>query len=435
MARARFLGKLEMTFFCNRPYPTPMPAAHYYPRDLAAALRPLWPAGAAPLPAPRLLTEFISVLYQASLLFEEGRPVECHAALATPAQLEAQPVALTDFHFLRFAQPRAYTEQELRRLSPAVQPRGSLLTVEAVGTKLRIWGMLFAEHVWDLAGDGPRPGPAAAPPALLVQVLGPGSLVFYHGAQRLLTLQRGRIGGHGFLQFPMAWGDGRFFENHLLAGGLLGPGPLPPLQEELMVQFTLYMQRRALAGSRDGGHGALIVLVPTARVPSLLGTDNLLRPKYPIGAAGAGSRYPLLVQAIVRRLLATGEATWAGYQQSRDAEVLALTARIERFAAYLTGMASVDGALVLTQQIEFVGFGVEIQASQLPLDQVYRALNVEGTELEPVAVDHGGTRHRAAYRVCLAAPDCLAIVVSQDGSVQFVHNQDGRVVFWDQLSF
>lgn len=408
---------------------------HYYPHDLAVALHQCWPAGAAPLPAPNVLTNFVSVLYQASLLVEEGRAVEANVALATAAQLEAQPVALTDFHFVRFTTRRAYNEQELRRLSPAVQPAGSLLAVEASGEELRIWGMLFSEHAWDQSGDGPRLVAAAAPPALLVQISGPGSLVFYYGAQRLLTLQRGRIDGHGFLQFPMAWGDQRFLENHLLAGGLLGPAPLPLLQEELMVQFTLYMQRRALAGTRAGGHGGLVVLVPTARVPALLGSDKLLRPKYPLQAAGAGPRYPLLVQAIVRRLLARGEATWKAFQQSQDTEVQALTARIERFAAYLTGMTAVDGALVLTQQVELVGFGVEIQASQLPLDQVYRALNVEGTELQPVAVDHGGTRHRAAYRVCLAAPDCLAIVVSQDGNVQFVHNQGGKVIFWDQLSF
>jgi DNA integrity scanning protein DisA with diadenylate cyclase activity len=82
-----------------------------------------------------------------------------------------------------------------------------------------------------------------------------------------------------------------------------------------------------------------------------------------------------------------------------------------------------------------VGFGVEIQATQVPLTQVYRALDMEAQTLQPVPADHGGTRHRAAYRLCLAAPDCLAIVVSQDGNVQFVHNQQGKVVFWDQLSF
>jgi hypothetical protein len=408
---------------------------HYYPRELAAALRLRWPTRAVPLPAPEVLINFISVLYQASLLEEEGRPVECHVALAAPAWLAAQDTTLIDFHYVHFTQPRAYDEQELRRLSPAVQPNGSLLAVEAIGTELRVWGLLFSEHVWDQEDDGPRLTVAAAPQVLLVEVQGPGSLVFYYGAQRLLTLQRGRIDGHGFVQFPLAWGLNRFHENHLLAGGLLGPDPLPPAQDELMIQFTLFLQRRALASNRDSGHGALIVLVPTDRVPALLGPDKLLRSKYPLQPAGMNARFPLLVQAILRRLLATGEATWANYQQSRDTEILSLTAQIEHFAAYLTGLAAVDGALVLTQQIDFVGFGVEIQASQLPLNQVYRALNMEGTELQAVAVDHGGTRHRAAYRVCLAAPDCLAIVVSQDGNVQFVHNQQGRVIFWDQLSF
>jgi hypothetical protein len=93
---------------------------HYYPADLALALRQHWPAAAAPLPAAEVLTAFVSTLYQASLLAEEGHPVVCHLVLATQAELEAQPVTLTDFHLVRFAEPRPYSEQELRRLSPAV---------------------------------------------------------------------------------------------------------------------------------------------------------------------------------------------------------------------------------------------------------------------------------------------------------------------------
>jgi DNA integrity scanning protein DisA with diadenylate cyclase activity len=82
-----------------------------------------------------------------------------------------------------------------------------------------------------------------------------------------------------------------------------------------------------------------------------------------------------------------------------------------------------------------VGFGVEIQATQVPLERVYRALALEAQQRQPLAVDHGGTRHRAAYRLCLAAPECLTIVVSQDGGVQFVHEQAGQVIVWDQLTY
>lgn len=383
-----------------------------------------------------MLTELISALYQASLLFEEGHAVECHVVWATLAQLEAQPVKLLDFHLLRFAEPRAWNEQELRRLSPAVQYPSSLLAVEqAPSGQLQIWGMLFSEHKWDQVLDSPGQEPLAPPQALLIQVSRPGSISFYYGARRLLTLQRGHIDGHGFLQFPMAWGKGRFGENHQLAGHLLGEAPLAPAHDELMLQLVLYMQRRALTRMRANGHGGLVVLVPTARVAALTTPGGVLRPKYRLLPAGAGPRYSSVIQALVQRLLELGKASWDFLQDSHDEQLRNLTAQIDHFADCLAGMTAVDGALVLTQQIDIVGFGVEIQATQVPLNAVYQALDVEGINLQAVPADHGGTRHRAAYRLCLAAPDCLAIVVSQDGNVQFVHNQDGKVVFWDQLAF
>lgn len=42
------------------------------------------------------------------------------------------------------------------------------------------------------------------------------------------------------------------------------------------------------------------------------------------------------------------------------------------------------------------------------------------------------TRLRITHRT---APDCLAIAVLPDSNVQFVHNEAGRVIVWDQLSF
>jgi hypothetical protein len=60
-----------------------MTPSHYYPHELALALHQRWPAEAAALLAPAVLEQFLSELYQASLLFEEGRPVACHVYLAS----------------------------------------------------------------------------------------------------------------------------------------------------------------------------------------------------------------------------------------------------------------------------------------------------------------------------------------------------------------
>jgi DNA integrity scanning protein DisA with diadenylate cyclase activity len=49
--------------------------------------------------------------------------------------------------------------------------------------------------------------------------------------------------------------------------------------------------------------------------------------------------------------------------------------------------------------------------------------------------ENAGTRHRTAYRLCREHPHCLAIVVSQDGAVKFVANQQDKVTYWNRLDF
>ena len=48
-----------------------MTPLHYYPPELAGALRQCWPASAPALPPPAVLTQFISVLYQTSLCLKK----------------------------------------------------------------------------------------------------------------------------------------------------------------------------------------------------------------------------------------------------------------------------------------------------------------------------------------------------------------------------
>ena len=65
---------------------------------------------------------------------------------------------------------------------------------------------------------------------------------------------------------------------------------------------------------------------------------------------------------------------------------------------------------------------------------VRRALDLEGNEGEEEFTESVGTRHRSAYRLSLAIPEAVAIVISQDGGVRFVKNRNGIVTYWDQSS-
>ena len=168
--------------------------------------------------------------------------------------------------------------------------------------------------------------------------------------------------------------------------------------------------------------------MPTATLARFMGPAATLRPKYPVDLP-ATSPYLNLLLGISTRLSELGEVSWARYQQADDAQLLELAAAVDQYANLLADLMSVDGAVVLTKQLAVVGFGIEVYAPQLVLPQVYRALDAAATQLRAEPADQGGTRHRAAYRLCRAEPESMAIVVSQDGGVRFVHAQADKVIF------
>src|ERR1700756_159248 len=92
--------------------------AHFYPRDLSEQIWSLWGRvnGADTLlDSAERLNEFLSMAYQASLLREEGRPVECRIALLGSQHLEVDRLANVGFQPVRFAKRRKFAEQEVRR--------------------------------------------------------------------------------------------------------------------------------------------------------------------------------------------------------------------------------------------------------------------------------------------------------------------------------
>ena len=66
---------------------------------------------------------------------------------------------------------------------------------------------------------------------------------------------------------------------------------------------------------------------------------------------------------------------------------------------------------------------------------IYRAVDLEATELDEERADEAGTRHRAAYRLSRQHPECMIIVVSQDGAVRYVGNVNGKDYLLGTRSF
>jgi len=347
-------------------------------------------------------------------------------------------------HHLVFEQPRPCNEQELRRLSPTVHRGNSALAVH-VGTdgELQVWGVVFLgsegrevhHYVWDsLQLDSPDKALAPTPDrsahesprALVLHVRAPGALTFYCGHQLVLTLHQGRIEGHGFQQFPPAWAQGHFTHNEDT------PLDFAAGEVEIVIGIALQLLRRSIGRVRNDGHGGMLVLVPPAAVPDLLKPVGLLRPKYRVQPDAR--HYDRFLTAIMARLRELKVVGWRQYQQTADQALRALSQQMDWFTELMADLMAVDGALVISQELEMIGFGVEIHAPLVATDYVYRALDVDAKQLQAVPINSGGTRHRAAYRLCAADARCLVIVVSQDGAIKLVRQLNDKVVFWDQLA-
>jgi len=84
----------------------------------------------------------------------------------------------------------------------------------------------------------------------------------------------------------------------------------------------------------------------------------------------------------------------------------------------IAGLTAVDGAVVLTDRYELLGFGAKISRRQRwpRIEQVVQTEPVEGSAPAVVHPEQlGGTRHLSAAQFIQDQRDAVALVASQDG--------------------
>ena len=109
------------------------------------------------------------------------------------------------------------------------------------------------------------------------------------------------------------------------------------------------------------------------------------------------------------------------YDVSLQTEELAqLDERVFKFARFIARLTGVDGAVVITEGLELIGFGGIIQGTMEMGESVALALDPEALRRQVELVESVGTRHRSLYYFCHKQRDTLGIVVSQDAKARVV---------------
>ena len=421
--------------------------AHSYPRELADQIWSLWNRSDRKngvLDSVETLNSFLSVAYQASLLREEGRPVECRITLSESEHLEPAGLVAIGFHLVRFAKRRSFAEQEIRRLGPATGFYRAMIVVERSASRgFEISGMLHT-GAWSrdltVAVDSIN---HPMPDWLIIHVRGPGNLVINRGSERLVTLLNGRVEGHGFDLFASSWLLERY---RTLGEGFTdekAPHPLDSVtvREDLAENIGVGFMRRVIREIRNSRHGGTIIFAPRCLIGKLLESSGPLRAKYRIDEVCTASPFAVILAEVTRRLaqfaLAKGKSSagWKEYLEWYEEFPYTFSQQFVELALWLSDLTAVDGCLLLDHKFTVMGFGVEIQIPNFEDEMVYRALDMEAEHCVLESMEIAGTRHRTAYRLCREYAECLAIVISQDGAVKFVANRHDKVTYWNHLDF
>jgi hypothetical protein len=368
-----------------------------YPRELAAQLLPTMRDRAIdgrterrPLPTKTDLAQILDVTYATSLCAEEGRTCTLTIAYVSP-----RAAAELGHPTFRFAEPLPFEPSQLRKLAPATDPALTCVAVWHVeGGGLGVWG--FVEHgAHRLAIDHDL-----RPDFLQVRALRPGAFnVHYSGSTVALFVTdhwhmfEGRVGLVGMLRGPLT--EKRAQEFVRLAGRMLSLG-----------------------------HGGTILIVDRQHATSGL----IPHPAFSHAHAPA---------TLLKDAFEAHERFLSGLESKRGDEAEGHFHRRRRDAErahadaldFVAKLTAVDGALVMYDDLDVVGFGATIQmGAVVDPDVVLEDPRAPGSETTALVSSIGGHRHRSAVDFCMQQDGlALALVASQDGDLSLVgRKDDGR---------
>lgn len=321
----------------------------------------------------KAFAEIMNCALWASTLTEEGEEVRAVLSIGPAQQYLADP-------HIKFDRALPLTSQAIAKLSVSFPyGRGALGVSPAFGQP-KIWGFYLGR----------------IPSEWVLEILGPGFLVVRNerGVRAVVQPDGNLLEFHSVQPTSDMWCDFLMFEttiNNLIPS-------------ERQAQF-LGLLRIAASSMRNHGCGGTLILGPDSgnwldsvkfghRVAE---GQNILSEKMDSFRAWA-AELPR-DQLIEDLFLPESEA------QSELHTTLRLVA----------GLSAVDGALILTYNLEFLGYGAKLQAT--PRDAQVRVLYPTGEPGGEIVKSSklGGTRHQSAVHFVAAHPETLACVASQDG--------------------
>lgn len=428
-------------------YSSPSTLAAYVARAWHQRIGGEW--NAPPLPQQRALRELFETAYVTTLATEEGRPLQ-FTLCCTPKERPRSSLpeqGLGDWY--EFQQPRSVTANELRRLAPATDPDSTMLWLswEDDG-QLRIRGLVALGPGWAGSRRVRDVRVGSLPFALIVRATSPGRLAVYQQNYLLAELRAGAIREPSSVSLFDMLGIHGFGNAALkdLSTDLVRP-EYEYVKEWAEYEFLSWHNTilSIVNAMQDLGHGGALIV--TAASPDSLFDRKLIRTKY--GFRPERQRLRATFVAYMNARHRWGDAHWIKYgiadqekanlglpdSDKPDRDVETKRRRVqEAFAkhlqstAFVGGLSGVDGAILVTNRFDLIGFGAEILADLPAGAQAYEVADPLKRNYRACDPEQFGMRHRSALKLCACEPNVFMFIVSQDGDTSLAWNDGERVL-------
>jgi hypothetical protein len=213
------------------------------------------------------------------------------------------------------------------------------------------------------------------------------------------------------------------------------------VSEDFAARLHEQVMKRIISSIRNMKHGGTIIALPHSFIQKMTSPNPYIFIKYIFRDEEPVRRLKWLTIGIMNELArhygSSGgpgkDVGWSEYVAASNKTLLELDEALFECARFIANLAAVDGAVVLTKELELVGFGGVVRGTFSKEDNIARAIDAEGEQRVYERPEGVGTRHLAAYHLCKEIPDALAIVISQDGNASLITWMNDIVTNWDLL--
>lgn len=377
------------------------------------------------------------MMYHLSFEQEESRNITAKITYLDPQHYDE--VLNTSNKPVTFANVIPFTKGELMRLAPAFNSSTSIISICAENRiveggnheHLVIWGVLTLEKNFIKTKEGEI---AFTPPTshlFTIEIVQPGDMITAFGEEELFNLRGGQL-----IKYPV---------EHI-SEGVIGQH-FQMIIETLMIEASkqypshfkqvqnIYFQSLSniLKVIEKRRHGGILIIVPN----DFDGDTQALHMKYQMHS-------PEIWQKFIEK---SRNISWMfdisvppNHKQQRPKELIdkyfqvkEADERITEHERFIASLSEVDGAVVMNERFEALGFGTEIRLTNDQLSSIKRALDPAAKKSVDIKITSYGTRHRSAIRYAKHNPQAIVFVISQDGRVKAVKQHEGITYLWDGL--